>query len=192
MVNEINKLELKKILRVKFTKLEFFVKVYYIKNKVIIYNDRDIILKYNIKLFHNIDYMVKKIISNVRNKIKQKYKVKNNMVSIIIPNYNNAKIKDTNPIGFFVQNKEHMNVYLYVHHNPKSIFNTEKTLFISFKGSSSIEDFKHDLKSAAFPDQLLSELNNAQNTQKIVNSNSSAQNKKKINQEKPAMDLLKH
>jgi len=69
-----------------------------------------------------------------------------------------------NPIGFFVQNSEHMNVYLYVHHNPESKFNTKKTLFIAFKGSSSINDFIHDLKSAAFPDQLLSELNNSQNT----------------------------
>ena len=91
--------------------------------------------------------------------------------------FNNTKIKEGNkPIGFFVQNKEHMNVYLYVHHNPISKFNSEKTLFISFKGSSSIEDFKHDLKSAAFPDQLLSELNNSQNT-----PNSNAQNNKKKN-----------
>jgi len=82
------------------------------------------------------------------------------------------------PIGFFVQNKEHMNVYLYFHHNPKSEFNTKKTLFIAFKGSSSIEDFKHDLKSAAYPDQLLSELNNAQNKQQVI---SNAQNKNKKN-----------
>ena len=80
------------------------------------------------------------------------------------------------PIGFFVQNKEHMNVYLYFHHNPKSEFNTKKTLFIAFKGSSSIEDFKHDLKSAAFPDQLLSELNYAQNKQQVI---SNAKNKNK-------------
>lgn len=93
--------------------------------------------------------------------------------------FNNTNIKGTSPIGFFVQNKEHMNVYLYVHHNPESKFNTKKTLFISFKGSSSIEDFKHDLKSAAYPDQLLSELSNAQNTQQIVISN--AQNNKKKN-----------
>jgi hypothetical protein len=94
--------------------------------------------------------------------------------------FNNTKIKEDNKlIGFFVQNKEHMNVYLYFHHNTISKFNTEKTLFIAFKGSSSIEDFKHDLKSAAFPDQLLSELNNSQNTQKPVNSNSNAQKKNK-------------
>ena len=67
------------------------------------------------------------------------------------------------PIGFFVQNKEHMNVYLYFHHNPKSEFNTKKTLFIAFKGSSSINDFIHDLKSAAKEDLFLSELNESPN-----------------------------
>ena len=77
--------------------------------------------------------------------------------------FHNTKIKDTNPIGFFVQNNEHMNVYLYVHHNPKSKFNSEKTLFITFKGSSSINDFIHDLKSAAKEDLFLSELNEAPN-----------------------------
>jgi hypothetical protein len=77
--------------------------------------------------------------------------------------FNNTNIKGTSPIGFFVQNKEHMNVYLYVHHNPKSKFNTEKTLFITFKGSSSINDFIHDLKSAAKEDLFLSELNELPN-----------------------------
>ena len=68
------------------------------------------------------------------------------------------------PIGFFVQNEEHMNVYLYVHHNPESKFNPKKTLFIAFKGSSSINDFIHDIKSAAKEDLFLSELNEGSNT----------------------------
>ena len=73
--------------------------------------------------------------------------------------FNNTKIKEGNkPIGFFVQNKEHMNVYLYFHHNPISKFNSEKTLFIAFKGSSSIKDFMNDLSSAIVRDQLLSDL----------------------------------
>jgi hypothetical protein len=76
---------------------------------------------------------------------------------------NNTKIEDKKPIGFFVQNKEHMNVYLYVHHNPESKFNPKKTLFIAFKGSSSINDFIHDLKSAAKEDLFLSELNEGSN-----------------------------
>jgi hypothetical protein len=74
--------------------------------------------------------------------------------------FNNTNIKNTTLIGFFVQNTEHMNVYLYVY-SPKedSRFNTQKTLFIAFKGSSSINDFIHDLKSAAKEDLFLSELN---------------------------------
>jgi len=64
-----------------------------------------------------------------------------------------------NPIGFFVRNNKNLNAYLYVHHNPESKFNNEKTLFISFKGSSSINDFIHDMKSATKSDRLLSELN---------------------------------
>jgi len=77
--------------------------------------------------------------------------------------FNNTGIKNKSPIGFFVQNNEHMNVYLYVHHNIKSEFNTKKTLFITFKGSSSINDFIHDMKSAAKEDLLLSELNEVPN-----------------------------
>ena len=63
------------------------------------------------------------------------------------------------PVGFFVRNNKNLNAYLYVHDNPNSKFNNEKTLFISFKGSSSINEFIHDLKSAAKADKLLSELN---------------------------------
>jgi len=76
----------------------------------------------------------------------------------------NTNIKNTPPIGFFIQNKEHMNMYLYVY-SPKegSKFNTQKTLFIAFKGSSSINDFIHDLKSAAKEDLFLSELNEGSN-----------------------------
>jgi len=85
----VNKLDLVKILRTKFAKFEFFSKVYYIKNDIIIYNDKDIRFYYNINLFHNIDYMVKRIIADVKNKIEAKYLVKNKMVSVIIPNYNN-------------------------------------------------------------------------------------------------------
>lgn len=81
----------------------------------------------------------------------------------IVARKNNTNIKGTSSIGFFVQNKEHMNVYLYVHHNLESKFNTKKTLFIAFKGSSSINDFIHDLKSAAKEDLFLSELNEEPN-----------------------------
>ena len=72
-----------------------------------------------------------------------------------ISSFNN----NDNPIGFFVRNNKNLNAYLYVHDNLNSKFNNEKTLFISFKGSSSINDFIHDMKSATKSDRLLSELN---------------------------------
>lgn len=83
-------LEIIKILRNKFTKKKFFVRVYHIEDDIIIYNDVDIILKYNIKLFENIDKMINIIINDVKKNIEQKYSVINDMVSVIIPNYNNA------------------------------------------------------------------------------------------------------
>lgn len=73
--------------------------------------------------------------------------------------FNNNGIKTTPPIGFFIRNNKNLNVYLYVHDNPGSKFNSEKTLFITFKGSSSIDDFLHDLKSATKGDRFLRELN---------------------------------
>ena len=83
-------LEIIKILRNKFTKKNFFVRVYHIQDDIIIYNDIDIILKYNIKLFSNIDKMVNQIIYEVKKKIDEKYSVTKDMISIIIPNYNNG------------------------------------------------------------------------------------------------------
>ena len=82
-------LKLIKILRDKFSKNRFFVRVYHIENDIIIYNDVDIILKYKYDLFKNIDRMVKTIIGDVKRKIEEKYTIANDMVSVIIPNYNN-------------------------------------------------------------------------------------------------------
>jgi glycosyltransferase involved in cell wall biosynthesis len=78
-----------KNLREKFSKNKFFVRVYHIQNDIIIYNDVDIILKYDISLFKNIDKMVKVIMGDVRRKIEEQYNISNDMVSVIIPNYNN-------------------------------------------------------------------------------------------------------
>lgn len=77
------------ILKDKFSKIRFFVRVYHIQNDIVIYNDIDIILKYNIDLFKNIDYMIKLIMNDIRRKIEYKYSVPNELVSVIIPNYNN-------------------------------------------------------------------------------------------------------
>jgi glycosyltransferase involved in cell wall biosynthesis len=82
-------LQLIKILKNNFLKKYFFVRVYHISPDIIIYNDIDIILKYNIDMFNNIDRMVKKIMNDVRIKIENKYSIPNDMVSVIIPNYNN-------------------------------------------------------------------------------------------------------
>lgn len=82
-------LKLIKILRDKFSKNRFYVRVYHIENDIVIYNDVDIVLKYDFGLFKNIDNMVKKIIGDVRRKIEEKYNVAKDIVSVIIPNYNN-------------------------------------------------------------------------------------------------------
>jgi glycosyltransferase involved in cell wall biosynthesis len=82
-------LKLIKILRDKFSKNRFFVRVYHIENDIVIYNDVDIVLKYKIDLFKNIDRMVKTIIGDVKRKIEEKYTIAKGMVSVIIPNYNN-------------------------------------------------------------------------------------------------------
>jgi glycosyltransferase involved in cell wall biosynthesis len=96
-------LKLINILKNKFTKKRFFVRVYHIQDKIFIYNDADITIKYNLDLFDNIDKMVNQIIKDIREKIEEKYSVTNDMVSVIIPNYNNeiflkktiSKILDT-------------------------------------------------------------------------------------------------
>jgi glycosyltransferase involved in cell wall biosynthesis len=82
-------LELINILKNKFTKKRFFVRIYHIQDNIVIYNDADITLRYNRDLFDNIDKMVNQIIKDVRKKIEEKYSVINDMVSVIIPNYNN-------------------------------------------------------------------------------------------------------
>jgi glycosyltransferase involved in cell wall biosynthesis len=81
--------ELIEILRDKFSKRQFFVRVYHINDEIIIYNDIKIVLRYNINLFKNIEQMVKNIIIDVNKEIENKYSIPNDMVSVIIPNYNN-------------------------------------------------------------------------------------------------------
>jgi glycosyltransferase involved in cell wall biosynthesis len=81
--------ELIEILKDKFSKRQFFVRVYFINDEIIIYNDVKIVLRYNINLFENIEQMVKNIIIDVKKEIENKYSIPNDMVSVIIPNYNN-------------------------------------------------------------------------------------------------------
>jgi len=55
--------------------------------------------------------------------------------------------KKVDVVGYFVQNNNKLNAYVYLHHNKKSKFNSKKTLFVAFKGTSSINDLINDLKS---------------------------------------------
>jgi glycosyltransferase involved in cell wall biosynthesis len=77
------------ILKEKFSKKKFFVRIYHIKDEIVIYNDSKIVLKYNINLFKNIEQMVENIIIDVKKEIENKYSISNDKVSVIIPNYNN-------------------------------------------------------------------------------------------------------
>ena len=76
-------------------------------------------------------------------------------------NNTNKKLLDSNesskPIGYFIRNDEYLNVYLYIYSGCD--FNNEKTLFITFKGGSSVADFlKTAASSQLTPDKLISEL----------------------------------
>jgi hypothetical protein len=65
--------------------------------------------------------------------------------------------ESSKPIGYFIRNDEYLNVYLYIY--PGCDFNNEKTLFITFKGGSSVADFlKTAASSQLTPDKLISEL----------------------------------
>ena len=65
-------LELINILKNKFTKKRFFVRIYHIQDNIVIYNDADITLRYNRDLFDNIDKMVNQIIKDVKKKNRRK------------------------------------------------------------------------------------------------------------------------
>ena len=55
------------------------------KDKIIVWNDIDIIQQY--KMNESIDINI--IMGDIKHKIEKKYKIENNIVSVIIPNYNN-------------------------------------------------------------------------------------------------------
>ena len=83
-----------KILRNKFSKLPFFVRVFQQNKKILIWNDFDI--KFSIQLDdllkYNIDEFVSKTKEIFSKNIEEKYsKIKSRKISVIIPNYNNEK-----------------------------------------------------------------------------------------------------
>jgi len=74
-------------LRNELSSIPFFSRVFLNKkkNKIIVWNDIDIKKKY--KLNSKID--INQIMEDIKHKIEEKYKIENNIVSVIIPNYNN-------------------------------------------------------------------------------------------------------
>ena len=73
--------------------------------------------------------------------------------------FNPITVERKDPVGFFIQNNKQLNVYLYVYDKIGCKFNDKKTLYIAFKGSSSIKEFKENLMSAVWKDAPLSDLN---------------------------------
>jgi glycosyltransferase involved in cell wall biosynthesis len=80
-----------------FINHQFFIRIYETKNHIIFWNDRDIMKKVNkIKLQEILqssssvlETFAKSIIQSINQKIKEKYTIDNQKVSVIIPNYNN-------------------------------------------------------------------------------------------------------
>ena len=60
--------------------------------------------------------------------------------------------------GFFLRNKKNVNVYIYYHHNEKSEFNNTPTIYVAFKGASSISEFLEGGIKLLIKDISLSEL----------------------------------
>ena len=79
--------EIVESLKNELSSVPFFSRVFLNKkkDKIIVWNDIDIQIKY--ELYSQID--IKQIIADITNKIEEKYKIENNIVSVIIPNYNN-------------------------------------------------------------------------------------------------------
>jgi len=65
---------------------------------------------------------------------------------------------DNNINGFFLRNNKNLNVYIYYHHNSNSKFNNEPTIYVVFKGASSISEFLEGGLKLLIKDISLSEL----------------------------------
>ena len=74
-----------------------------------------------------------------------------------VPEIKADQATDENINGFFLRNDLNMNVYIYYHHNLNSNFNNEPTIYIIFKGASSISEFLEGFKTLG-PDLPLTEL----------------------------------
>ena len=60
--------------------------------------------------------------------------------------------------GFFLRNNKNVNVYIYYHHNENSQFNNTPTIYVAFKGASSIREFLEGGLKLLIKDISLSEL----------------------------------
>ena len=60
--------------------------------------------------------------------------------------------------GFFLRNNKNVNVYIYYHHNKNSQFNNTPTIYVAFKGASSIREFLEGGLKLLIKDISLSEL----------------------------------
>ena len=65
---------------------------------------------------------------------------------------------DNNIKGFFLRNNKNVNVYIYYHHNQNSQFNNTPTIYVAFKGASSISEFLEGGLKLLIKDISLSEL----------------------------------
>ena len=79
--------EIVESLKNELSSVTFFSRVFLNKkkDKIIVWNDIDIIQQYKINESNNINT----IMEDIKHKIEEKYKIENNIISIIIPNYNN-------------------------------------------------------------------------------------------------------
>jgi glycosyltransferase involved in cell wall biosynthesis len=79
--------EIVEFLKKELSSVPFFSRVFLNKkkDKIIVWNDIDIIQQYKINESNNINT----IMEDIKQKIEEKYKIENNIVSVIIPNYNN-------------------------------------------------------------------------------------------------------
>ena len=79
--------EIVESLKNELSSVPFFSRVFLNKkkDKIIVWNDIDIQIKYKLDSSININI----IMEDIKQKIEEKYKIENNIVSVIIPNYNN-------------------------------------------------------------------------------------------------------
>lgn len=79
--------EIVESLKNELSSVPFFSRVFLNKkkDKIVVWNDIDITQQYKSDLSININL----IMDNIKQKIEEKYKIENNIVSVIIPNYNN-------------------------------------------------------------------------------------------------------